>query len=841
MYLPARKKRAGFFPIIGLVTTAFLAVAVFVGAAFVSNPENKFDIRQFAKNNKEKEEKPECPKGCDGDNLWVYDRESNSCKKRESKKCVEERVATNKAVSFENACIGVCVGFSDSCPESLVPSGGACNNGKCCEPPGSDLPLADPPVEGEGDTGASGETSQNIAPEGEGGSGTYVPHNASLVQPDTASLARTCVQTCVNKGGTAYTCASQCKVDASRQAEQTETTTKKAEATPCNFLACPAGQNKRSLGSNLCDCVKSATGNQSQSAATGISGTAGGTVKPPVADKPLTEIDSSLKCLQNNGVWIFNACQEKQLNPLLEMNRLDRADGETCTTSRQCTSGSCHVVGFNKKVCTLNVNTPAGQTERFADASSCKGFCAGKGGDEETCLAICGQYATKDENLLAVGQALDQLTLGTFSDYVAANVEANQEGLFGWERYTDPEVLRANAAFGTVLTAEGALAYTGIGALTGAGSAATFGTTANLVNTGYSAYQAQQACAGAITQEEKKNCAFAIGYAALAAANLGTSGLSLAAQGSDDAIRAAQLANQARIANGLVSTAEIGTNVYQTAQLCAGENATSTQCLITAGLTLLHGAGSYADIAYTANQANNYLNESVLRAVGPDISLAQVDLDEIQPINDFVVNRDDLFVRQIDDPESLLAEHITGLNPVLEPEQLAARIIDDAAIFRSRYNLPPLEMRIQDPVEYMRRLRQIAAREGIAIRPFHEYEDFFNQNSAGGVYNSVLNQIVVKPSTNPDLLTALRTDAFLLEHELIHGLQNSYYPSMPIELMEYEAYLSNLSPNFLDSLSSDPYKASNPFYRTLYSTQWWYENKGLVPQWLPPGYNSLFP
>ena len=44
----SKNYRQGFIPLIGLITTAFLAVAVFVGTAIVSNPENKFDLRQMA-------------------------------------------------------------------------------------------------------------------------------------------------------------------------------------------------------------------------------------------------------------------------------------------------------------------------------------------------------------------------------------------------------------------------------------------------------------------------------------------------------------------------------------------------------------------------------------------------------------------------------------------------------------------------------------------------------------------------------------------------------------------------------------------------------------------------
>lgn len=277
-----------------------------------------------------------------------------------------------------------------------------------------------------------------------------------------------------------------------------------------------------------------------------------------------------------------------------------RPNNDICIYNHQCASGACNAVG-GKRICTVNVNS-TGPEARFDSGATCQKSCSDQGGDAATCRSICSQYNTSDENLIAIGQTINNITFGTFAEYLAANIELNNEGLTGWERYTDPRALEANTKFGLVLTAEGALAYTGIGALTGTGSAATFGATANLVNTGYSTYQAQQACAGAVTPQEKENCTAAIGYAVLAAANLGTSGLSLAAQSADDVARAAQLANQARLTNAAVSAVEVGVNVHQTYQACQGPNANTQACLIQGGLSVVHGLGSYGDIAYAANR-----------------------------------------------------------------------------------------------------------------------------------------------------------------------------------------------------------------------------------------------
>lgn len=348
-------------------------------------------------------------------------------------------------------------------------------------------------------------------------------------------------------------------------------------------------------------------------------------------------------------------------------------------------------------------------------------------------------------------------------------------------------------------------------------------------NVALNAYQTNQACANPQTPEEQRYCNEQQVFLGLAVAEaaFGIPGAHGLVQGSTT------LGNVLRVGSALTSTAEIGANVYQTGQVCLGENVDRNLCLLQAGITGLHGVSVVPEIrstgAWAGSQFNNYVASSV-----PDFSLGFGAVDNVRPINDtMLVNINDTIIRRMNDPDSLLAEYVTGLNPVFEADQLAARLLEDQAIIRTRYNLPPIEMRLEDPIEYTRRLSQIAANEGITIKPYSEYEQFFNSNMASGVYNDVENFIVVKPRTMGTPFENLVSEATTLEHELIHGLQRRYYPSLPIEGREYEAYLTNLKPDTLNFYQEQTERAGNIFgyFGVGGSTDFWYRSQGLTPSW----------
>lgn len=433
----------------------------------------------------------------------------------------------------------------------------------------------------------------------------------------------------------------------------TPTPTKTASATgPCDTLTCPAGQQAYVVTGYICTCgeAKKADGStcsqnsdcSSYNCQAGPGGKycvpSGVSLTPKISEGNTCgttsydrTCDAGLTCFNNKCVktesipttsdgqcltegqkcasgrgYVDSSCGGGQVRcgklptptptTIVAVSN-EQNIGQICTSNSQCSSGNCSGVGYGYSVCKPSVEKP-GEEPKYPSRTSCREDCAAQGGNDYICNNFCAPYTSDDENLLDIGQAINSATFGTFANYVSTNIELNNEGLQGWARYTDPRALEANTNFGLVLTAEGALAYTGIGALAGSTSATTFGATANLVNTGYNAYQARAACANGFTA----SCQTALAYTGLAGASLGTSYYSLAAQSAGTTAQAAQLATQARYVNAGVSALEIGANTYQTYQACQGPNANSAGCLAQGALSVVHGLGSYGDLAYTGSQ-----------------------------------------------------------------------------------------------------------------------------------------------------------------------------------------------------------------------------------------------
>jgi len=142
-----------------------------------------------------------------------------------------------------------------------------------------------------------------------------------------------------------------------------------------------------------------------------------------------------------------------------------------------------------------------------------------------------------------------------------------------------------------------------------------------------------------------------------------------------------------------------------------------------------------------------------------------------------------------------LSEYLFGIKPDSEENlrRILERLKEDKEIVRAKYGLPPEEMLRSDPSEYERRLREIAKRLGVTILPKIGCGSFFEENPlAGAVYLSgdsggaaKIGVDIKRNEEMSDYIGSLRA----LEHEIIHALQAKRYPRMPIELLEYEAYV----------------------------------------------------
>ncbi len=134
-----------------------------------------------------------------------------------------------------------------------------------------------------------------------------------------------------------------------------------------------------------------------------------------------------------------------------------------------------------------------------------------------------------------------------------------------------------------------------------------------------------------------------------------------------------------------------------------------------------------------------------------------------------------------------LIEYITGMR--LDDPEIGERLLTDRKIIREKYNFPQTRGEL---VDYERFLKDVAKKKGVLIRNTSDCGSFFDDHpEARGVYFRDSNQI----GTDVDTATAesYGSNLITLEHELIHALQYKYYPRMPSEIREYEAYVAGIS------------------------------------------------
>ena len=180
-------------------------------------------------------------------------------------------------------------------------------------------------------------------------------------------------------------------------------------------------------------------------------------------------------------------------------------------------------------------------------------------------------------------------------------------------------------------------------------------------------------------------------------------------------------------------------------------------------------------------------------------------------------------------PASRLCEYTTGFP--LEDYRAFLRIINDHYVIRSKYGLPHSDAVTHEPAWYEDFLREIAKQEGVEIVDRSACGDFFmkNQNAAAVyLFDSKRAGVTIHKGAYDDYVQSID----YLEHEILHALQFAKTPSMPIEVMEYEAYIAS---HELSSMEST-------FRRMRGSVESWYESltekagKPVLPVWDSPEY-----
>jgi hypothetical protein len=138
---------------------------------------------------------------------------------------------------------------------------------------------------------------------------------------------------------------------------------------------------------------------------------------------------------------------------------------------------------------------------------------------------------------------------------------------------------------------------------------------------------------------------------------------------------------------------------------------------------------------------------------------------------------------------SRLAEYITGMRP--DNPEIIPRLIEDRQKIRAKYGLPA-ERWNSNPDEYERFLKGIAKRLGVKIRATSDCGGFFEEYPiAGGV--SFGSKKEIGTDIDKTTIDTHKESLAMLEHELIHAMQNVHSPRMPTEIREYEAYVAGFN------------------------------------------------
>lgn len=191
--------------------------------------------------------------------------------------------------------------------------------------------------------------------------------------------------------------------------------------------------------------------------------------------------------------------------------------------------------------------------------------------------------------------------------------------------------------------------------------------------------------------------------------------------------------------------------------------------------------------------------------------------------------------------QSRLCEYITGLQ--IEDPVLLERIITDHEIIRSKYGLPNRDAAFDDPVWYENFLHERARQEGVRLADMSDCANLSEESpKIGSAYLG--KRRLVACSVDKTSIDEYSRSLLDIEHELIHAMQVSRSPSMPIEAWEYEAYIAGSSMNVL---RENPEVIDGLFYELIgssviinYNRQSAIAGKRIIPVWARPEYFIWF-
>lgn len=185
-----------------------------------------------------------------------------------------------------------------------------------------------------------------------------------------------------------------------------------------------------------------------------------------------------------------------------------------------------------------------------------------------------------------------------------------------------------------------------------------------------------------------------------------------------------------------------------------------------------------------------------------------------------------------------LMEYMVGMR--CDNPDILQRLITDKRIMQEKYHLPEKRGSL---TEYDRFLRNIAKENNVEIRNKSDCGVFFKEvpSNVMGVYMQEENQIGADIDTSN--AESYAEGLLVLEHELIHSLQKKYYPRMPVEIREYEAYIVGWHFDHLKDYSGLS-SVLNILINTslLHSVRYGYEQKSkkegfeVKPEWDDPYY-----
>ncbi len=148
---------------------------------------------------------------------------------------------------------------------------------------------------------------------------------------------------------------------------------------------------------------------------------------------------------------------------------------------------------------------------------------------------------------------------------------------------------------------------------------------------------------------------------------------------------------------------------------------------------------------------------------------------------------------------SRLAEYLTGI-PLEEPERLLRRVMDDKEKYHKELGFPPIELLVENPVEYKKELARIAEEEELKIISVAEVPDSVLElypvikhmkeqpSVSSGCYCEEIDSMIFgdPESVDPKVLS-------IHAHELVHAIDFKNMKlngvRMTIEQLEYRAYL----------------------------------------------------